>query len=54
MAELGKAYELGLGVAADPVLAKQWRDRAKAAPDPANRKDPLRSDQRVDPRRSKP
>ena len=54
MAELATAYELGMGVAADPALAKQWRDRARAVPDPASGKEPLRSDQRVDPRRSKP
>jgi len=56
MLELAKAYELGLGVAADPAQAKSWREQARAKSDPATQKPPdaATSDQRADPRRSRP
>ena len=55
MLELAKAYELGLGIPADPAQAKTWRELAQKKPDPeAQKKDDAASNQRADPRRSRP
>ena len=55
MLELAKAYELGLGIPANAAQAKTWRDLAQKKPDSeAQKKDDAASNQRADPRRSRP
>jgi hypothetical protein len=55
MLELAKAYELGMGIVADPAQAKSWREQAQKKPDSAaQKKTDAPSSQRADPGRPRP
>ena len=55
MLELATAYDIGMGVPADPDAAARWRERARAAAEQAARKatDDPGNAQRVSPRRTR-